>query len=70
MDGHPRGAALEVEVTHMLGASLHAHSGHDFGGHSWWGFWGGFVPLLLILALVGVAVWAQEHAGRCSGSHP
>lgn len=42
----------------MLVASLLAHSGHDFGGHSWWGFWGGFVPLLLILALLGVAVWA------------
>lgn len=40
----------------MLVASLPGHSGRGFEGHSWWGLWGGFLPLLLILTLV--AVWA------------
>jgi putative membrane protein len=35
------------------------HGARAFDGHGlWWGFLGGFFPLVLFLALVGLLVWA------------
>jgi len=32
--------------------------GGPYGDHGWWVFFGGFLPLLLFLALIGLCVWA------------
>jgi putative membrane protein len=45
----------------MLLALLADHGGRFFGDRGWW-FFGGFVPLVLLLALIGVAVWAVSRA--------
>jgi putative membrane protein len=41
----------------MLVALLANHSHRFFGERGWW-FFGGLVPFLLLLALIGLAVWA------------
>ncbi len=33
------------------------HSG-PYGDHGWWMFFGGFLPLVLFLVLIGLVVWA------------
>jgi uncharacterized membrane protein len=51
---------------HHVGAAFdnHAmqyghHVGRGFDGHGWWwGFLGGVVPSLLLLVLIGLALWA------------
>jgi putative membrane protein len=41
----------------MLLALLADHGGRFFGDRGWWIF-GGLVPFVLLLALIGLAVWA------------
>ena len=33
------------------------HSG-PYGDHGWWMFFGGFLPLLVFIVLIGLVVWA------------
>jgi putative membrane protein len=33
------------------------HAG-PYGDHGWWVFFGGFLPLVLFIALIGLVVWA------------
>ncbi len=40
------------------------HSG-PYGDHGWWMFFGGFLPLLLFMVLIGLVVWAVlRYTGR------
>jgi putative membrane protein len=39
------------------------HGDRFFGHHGWWWFLGGTVPILLLLALVGLGVWAVLRRG-------
>jgi putative membrane protein len=32
--------------------------GGPYGDHGWWVFFGGFLPLVLFLVLIGLGVWA------------
>jgi putative membrane protein len=49
---------------------LFHHGDRFFGGHGWWwGFFGGILPALLLIALIGIAVWAVLRlTGRGPGS--
>ncbi|HEV8420817.1 MAG TPA: SHOCT domain-containing protein [Actinomycetota bacterium] len=42
----------------MLLVLLAHHGGRFFDHRGWWWFFGGVVPFVLLLALIGLAVWA------------